>query len=269
MTPFLSNLLLFSPLLAIAALILYVLDRAENLRRGAGLIPDPAPAPLPTPEEAETEAEKEAAAEEEEEEEEEEGPPELIDPSDTASNHSSNPDLQTPPHGHLYPDEDAPELQGAPTDPVFPNPAFAPAPRTRTVGTKKARSLASRDQRRAYHEFLRSQQEERARAAAATAADDEERVFAEKRRRALVEEEIDERVKMQRAQRATEERAAAERYRRDVERLKGFVAGDGEGEGRAWELAALAGKVGRSVEWVRGVLRAEGLVGMRGACGGC
>ena len=53
---FLTNLILFSPLLLVGLVILYVLDRAESLRKGAGLVvaqPEP---------EAEAEAEKEAEA---------------------------------------------------------------------------------------------------------------------------------------------------------------------------------------------------------------
>ncbi|KAI5852418.1 hypothetical protein DFP73DRAFT_522521 [Morchella snyderi] len=257
MTPFLANLVLFSPLLAIAALILYILDRADHLRRGSGLIPELERVPLPGEEEEEGEGEEEVE-EEYDEEYDDEGPPELVDPS---------PELVDP-----SPDDvPGPGDEGVPTNPPMPIPMPTPvaAPRTRTVGTKKARSLASRDQRRAYHEFQLSQQEARTRAAAATAADHDERVFAEKRRRALVEEEIDERVRAARAARAAEERAAEERHRRDVQCLKGIVmggGGEGEGEGGAWELGALAAGVGggRSGEWVAGVLRAEGMVGVKG-----
>ena len=60
-------------------------------------------------------------------------------------------------------------------------------PNTRVVGTKKARSLARRSQRRAYNEFLRSQGEATRAAAAAEAAQHEANAAQERSRRSAAD----------------------------------------------------------------------------------
>lgn len=127
-------------------------------------------------------------------------------------------------------------------------------PRTRNVGAKKARSLARRDQRRAYHEFLHSQAAMRASAAAAIAEEEHDRMFEEKRRRALIEDEIAAKKEAERKARLEAEKKGAEKERGDVEELKKKVAAPG-----AWRVSALGGK--RSEAWGVEVLRREGLVG--------
>lgn len=239
---------MFSPLLVLAALFLYILDRADTLRRGTGPLPPEAHPPPPLTDTTSAEPTggdllpaseyEESDAESQEEEEEETGTEtELPVPAP-----EDNTGIPTP---HLVPA--APQ----PHDRI---------PRTRTVGAKKARSLARRDQRRAYYEFLQSQQSERARAAAATAEEEEERLFEEKRRRALVEEEIAAKREKERLERIEADRVREEERRRDVGRVKGVVTGGGR---KAWRVQELAEMVGRDEGWVREVLRVEGLVGGR------
>jgi hypothetical protein len=245
MTPFLYNLLLFSPLLGLGALILYVLERADTLRRGAGLLPpEPNPPPLEQPQpdpQAET-----------------------FPQNDPDSDIESDTDelLERDPLDAPF-DDDQPQQAQAQAQAQAPAQQQRRAPRTRTVGTKKARSLARRDQRRAYHEFMHSQQSARAAENAALAEEEEERVFEEKRRRALAEDEIIKRKERERAERLERERKEREEYARDVDALKTMVGvRRGERQGRrGWKIEELAGR--RGTEWVRETLRLEGLVGIR------
>lgn len=245
MSPFLTNLLMFSPLLFLAALILYILDRAENLRRGAGLLPPE----TVDPEEGEKLEDPSITYDEEYDEE-------LYESEGEAG------EEEEAPAADLFPGE--PSQEGGTENPAPHLPATQPpnrAPRTRTVGAKKARSLARRDQRRAYHEFLQSQQSERARRAAEVGEEEEERLFEEKRRRALVEEEITVRREQERVERIEAERKREEERRRDVDRVRVIVTARGKGEKKAWSLEELAKVVGRDQAWVKEALKLEGLVG--------
>lgn len=250
MTPFLTNLLMFSPLLGIAALILYILDRAETLRRGAGLLPpEPVQPPPLQQEERETEAVEEHPLVDE-------GYDEELDGSEGEGSEGE------PAEAPLLPGE---PIQADATDAPIPGPqlpAVQPrdhAPSTRTVGAKKARSLARRDQRRAYHEFLQSQQSERRRQAEAIAEEEEERIYEVKRKRAAEEEEITKRKMKEKEERIEAERKRQEERKRDVEKVKGVVTAR-KGK-KAWSLEGLAKMVERDEAWVREVLKLEGLVG--------
>ncbi|KAL0635330.1 hypothetical protein Q9L58_005724 [Maublancomyces gigas] len=248
---FLTNLLAFSPLLLLAGLILYLLDRADNLRRAPIAVEPVQPLPLQEGDVAEDDL---LAALSDEEYDDGDG-----DGED---------------EGDWLPQEE-PQDGAEPENPIQPGlpvpiPTLVPAPppdrtpRTRIIGAKKARSLARRDQRRAYHEFLQSQQSERARQAAVVAEEDEERLFEEKRRRAVAEEEIVARRQSEKAERARVERIRDEEQRRDLEKLRDVVTVRGRGK-MAWSLEGLAGMVGREEAWVRAALKSEGLVGGKGS----
>ncbi|KAL9089778.1 MAG: hypothetical protein Q9165_005572 [Trypethelium subeluteriae] len=132
-------------------------------------------------------------------------------------------------------DDLADDLPDAPPPPLHPNdhplvpnaadPAANPAndnvphhqnntavAANRNVGAKKARSLARREQRRAYHEFQRSRGEAQRAAERADAEERETAVYEEKRRRAVAEMEIEER-------RRGEEEDMREVYRRALEEV--------------------------------------------------
>lgn len=245
MSSFLTNLLAFSPLLLLAGLILYLLDRADNLRRATAAEPVQPPPLEDLGEAAEAEAQEDLLAplsDEEYDDEDDiddgEGEEEADEPADTAA--------QEP----------------TPTIVPFAPPAAADrTPRTRTVGAKKARSLARRDQRRAYHEFLQSQQSERARQAAVIAEEEEERVFEEKRRRALAEEEIIAKRQSVKEERARAEKKREEEQRRDVSRVRDTVLAR---EKIAWNVGGLARMVQRDEAWIRAALKSEGLLGWKG-----
>lgn len=300
---FLTNLILFSPLLFIGLIILAVLDRAESLRKGAGLQPekegegqgDVVPPSSPSQVEGEStttstqddggggggagEAEEDGAGgarspvsgvsgdegfqivqgegEEEEEDVEEEGEEEEEDG-----------DFEFIDHGDDHDPAPGPATAAAAAGGAPPRPLTTP--RTKTVGAKKAASLARRDQRRAYNEFQRT----RALAAAETARQEEEsradELFAEKQRRAVAEEEISLRRDRERLARLEREREEERVWRGDLELLKRMVWRGEEGGRKVWKVRDLArGLVGeRSERWVVEGLEREGLLGVREVEGG-
>ncbi|KAF2231977.1 hypothetical protein EV356DRAFT_271616 [Viridothelium virens] len=105
--------------------------------------------------------------------------------------------LDAPPQPPYPADHPLPPNAAAPNA----NPANGGAPHpnnnttatNRNVGAKKARSLARREQRRAYHEFQRSRGEAQRAAERADAEERETAVYEEKRRRAVAEMAIEER----------------------------------------------------------------------------
>jgi len=325
---FLTNLILFSPLLLIGLVILYVLDRAESLRKGAGLVQPEAEVEtlLPDPENTHAEldggdggdggggdgggdgggeavddqptatgasegggtgdegarspisgtsgdegfqlvrAEESEDLEDEDEEDEEEEREEGEEDGFEIVDHSGDGD---------DPGAAGPSNFGTGGNtgdqPPHPTPA-APRriPKTKTVGAKKAASLARRDQRRAYNEFQRS----RALAAAEEARlEDEaraEEVFAERQRRAVAEEEIVARREKERIARLEREKEVERAVKEDLAKLRSLVTitGDSGDKGRkVWKVDGLAGEIGRSGKWVLEGLEREGLLGVKeGEC---
>ncbi|KAF2496595.1 hypothetical protein BU16DRAFT_525753 [Lophium mytilinum] len=139
---------------------------------------------------------------------------------------------------------------------------------SRVVGAKKAKSLARKDQRRAYHEFVRQRSEAQKAEEAEGAEEREEALFEEKRRRAAVEEEIRMKEKEERDRKKELERleAEAERMTRDrclhavKKRLK---------ENGVVDLNEAARAAQREREWVERLLRVAGAVeGSREVKGG-
>ncbi|KAF8417129.1 hypothetical protein EV426DRAFT_721408 [Tirmania nivea] len=335
---FLTNLILFSPLLLIGFVILYILDRAESLRKGAGLSMEQ---PSPNAEaEAEAEAllsdaatdntpegrggnggdeevgddqptttarveggggsecdeggragarspvsgasgdegfqlvrveESEDLNEEEDEGEEDEGEEE---DGFEIVNHGGDDD---DPSGAAGPSDQGTgggvgAGGGAGSQQQPPPPPLRRVPKTKTVGAKKAASLARRDQRRAYSEFQRS----RALAAAEEARLAEEaraeEAFTERQRRAVAEEEIAARREKERMARLEREKEIERAVKEDLGRLR-CLAIASSGEKKVWKIEELAGEIGRSGKWVLEGLEREGLLGVRecvseGAAGG-
>lgn len=145
-------------------------------------------------------------------------------------------------------------------DPI-PGPADGPAPtaRNRTVGTKKAASLARRDQRRAYNEFLRSQGDAARAAEAEGAAERAAALAAEKARRDVVEAELREREREVREARRVEEERERELEKRTRDEGLKRVA---EALGRTgWvDLTIVATKLRRETAWLEKLVRAGGLL---------
>ncbi|KAF2143478.1 uncharacterized protein K452DRAFT_286308, partial [Aplosporella prunicola CBS 121167] len=115
---------------------------------------------------------------------------------------------------------------------------------TRQVGAKKAKSIARRDQRRAYHEFMRSQGEQQRAREAEGAEEREAELFEEKRRRAVAEAALEERARAEReAKRERERKAREEELKVQREALR--LVRSGLEERGGVELEEVVRKVGR------------------------
>ncbi|KAF1976277.1 hypothetical protein BU23DRAFT_502122, partial [Bimuria novae-zelandiae CBS 107.79] len=180
-----------------------------------------------------------------------------------------NTDIDPPPLAPTPPPEliRDPTL-GQPQDDTWQNDAPGPArvhdrPQptraNRVVGAKKAKSLARRDQRRAYHEFHRSQAEQRRAAEEAGREEREAALAAEKARRAEIEREIaEEKREKQARKREEEKREADEEHRRRervVERVREEVVRKG-----AVDLVDVAMVEGKDRVWVEKLVRASGML---------
>ena len=127
------------------------------------------------------------------------GPPPPLAPTPPPARQNGQPRQQAPPPqmGNF------PVLEPLNNNAGFDDPGPAndrprPTPANRVVGAKKAKSLARKDQRRAYHEFHRQEAELRRLQEQEGAEEREAALTAEKARRAQVEEEIRERERDER-----------------------------------------------------------------------
>lgn len=174
-----------------------------------------------------------------------------------------------PPHAPIPPQAADHQLpQGADANAWVdgdPGPAERPQPTraNRVIGAKKAKSLARRDQRRAYHEFHRSQAEQRKLEEEATRAEREEVLEREKARRAEVEREIVEREREERLRKKEEEKREQEEERRRRERVVERVRGEIEKKG-AVDLVDVAVEEGKDALWVERLVRASGMMAQVG-----
>ena len=182
---------------------------------------------------------------------------------DIAPHHEAGDDAQ----------DDEEDAHDAPRDNDFnendaaqPGPARIPdMPPARNVGAKKAKALAKKDQRRAYHEFQRSQGEaQRARDAEGAAERDAE-LAAERERRRAAEAKVKEREAREReVKRESERKARADEMRRR-EMVVRIVREEVEGNG-VCELMKVARQAGNDVdeEWVEKIVHASGILGRKG-----
>ncbi|KAK5011917.1 hypothetical protein LTR39_004403, partial [Cryomyces antarcticus] len=147
---------------------------------------------------------------------------EPLTPDDGAEPHNEafNREEPTPTHEPLVPadSEDAvaagaeAEAEAFPPGPANHAPAHRPDSSARAIGAKKAKSLARKDQRRAYHEFMRSQGEAQRAQEAVDAEEREAAIYEEKRRRAVAEQALEAERRRER-----EARREAEREEREEE----------------------------------------------------
>jgi hypothetical protein len=146
------------------------------------------------------------------------------------------------------------------------NPGPRPTPQNRAIGAKKAKSLARKDQRRAYHEFHRQEAELRRLREQEGAAEREAEVAAEKERRARIEAEIAEKEREERSRRKEEERREleeeGERRERVVARVRSEVGRNG-----FVDLLAEARKEGKDRMWVLRLVKASGLLAQLSTAG--
>ncbi|KAI8932774.1 hypothetical protein NX059_010264 [Plenodomus lindquistii] len=134
-----------------------------------------------------------------------------------------------------------------------------PTQANRTIGAKKAKSLARKDQRRAYHEFHRQEAELRRLTEAEGAEERDAALAAERGRRAAIEEEIreKEREARERVKREREREAEEERERR--ERVVKLVGEEVRRSGGV-DMVDVAYGEGKDRVWVEKLVRASGLM---------
>ncbi|KAK5128179.1 hypothetical protein LTR08_004083 [Meristemomyces frigidus] len=161
-------------------------------------------------------------------------------------------------------------LDPQPDDDVNDAPQAGPAraphiPEARNVGAKKAKSLARRDQKRAYHEFQRSQGEAQRAREAEGGAEREAALADERSRRRAAEAALE-------AKKAKERELKRELDRREREEEIGrrelavsLVRRELEGS-KMCDLFKVAKQVGGDVdeEWVAKILNASGMIGRKG-----
>jgi len=140
-------------------------------------------------------------------------------------------------------------------------PAERPPPTraNRVIGAKKAKSLARRDQRRAYHEFQRSQAEERRRLEEHGREEREAARAAEKARRAEVEREIMAAEQKEREARKEEQRKEQEAEMQRRERVVNLVREKAARWGYV-DLVDIAIDEGKDRIWIERLVRASGML---------
>ncbi|KAF3928508.1 hypothetical protein ABW20_dc0109838 [Dactylellina cionopaga] len=256
-SPYFKNFFLLFPFLFLGGLILFLLNRADSLRAGAGLRPPPQlvqpPAPAPALNDVNTDVApeiRETGGEGEQEEVEEE-----VDVNEFLAE-----------AGGVAGDDDFDE-DGDDNEPGPANAAGAAVPRAPRnrgiVGKKKARNLEQRDRRRAYNEFLQSQARDRREREKALEDDLQEAIFSEKQRRALAEIKIEK----QKLREKEERREAEEKNAKYVTALKTCIKEIVEGDGGCGKISlrALGHKVGKDDNWVRKTIVEEKLLGVDNA----
>ena len=183
---------------------------------------------------------------------------------------------------HLDPEQDVP-LNGQPADaddaandgevqpaPIIeegqPGPANRVDIRTeRNVGAKKAKSLARKDQRRAYHEFMRSQGDAQRAKDAEGATEREVALVAEKERRRAAEAALEAKKTKERERRREREEQERKVELRRRELVISLVRDELEARNMC-DLFKVARQVGDDVdeEWIEQILKASVLIGRKG-----
>ncbi|KAI7100927.1 hypothetical protein KC340_g10481 [Hortaea werneckii] len=174
---------------------------------------------------------------------------------------NAEPEQARPPPPVIEDDDEEPEA-GPAGGGAQAGPANTPA--HRNVGAKKAKSLARRDQRRAYHEFQRAQGDaQRAREAEGAEAR-EAAQNAEKERRRAAEAKLEEKRAKEREEKKERERKLREEDARRRE-LVVSLARDQLDEERMCDLFKVAKMVGGDVdeEWIEAILKASGMLGRK------
>jgi len=146
-----------------------------------------------------------------------------------------------------------------------PGPAGpANTPAHRNVGAKKAKSLARKDQRRAYNEFMRSQGDAQRAEEAKGAAEREAAIAAEKERRKAAAAAVEAKKAKEREQKREAERKQREDEMKSRELAIKLVREALDTDGLC-DLFKVARQVGGDTdeEWVERILRASDLVGMK------
>ena len=162
-----------------------------------------------------------------------------------------------PPNQHQAEEPDL--FAPGPANPPPPQNPRAP-PTHRTVGTKKAKSLARKDQQRAYNEWLRQEAELRRRQEDEGREEREAALALERERRAAAEEVIRAKEREEREARKREREREAEEEAASRERVISYVRSKMEHDGCV-DLVNAAWREGKDRTWVERLVRASGLLG--------
>lgn len=135
-------------------------------------------------------------------------------------------------------------------------------PAQRNVGAKKSKSLAKKDQRRAYNEFMRSQGEAQRARDAEGAVEREAEQNAERERRRAAAAVVEAKKAKEREQRKERERAERENEISRRDEVLGMVRRELEESGTV-NLFDVAGRMGGDADevWVERILNAGGVLG--------
>ena len=184
----------------------------------------------------------------------------VFQPDDDENEDDPNPPPLAPTPPNLQNAQEPPLPQ--PHQPAFndfaqPGPA-TPRP-TRTIGAKKAASLARKDQRRAYHEFHRQEAELRRLREQEGLEEREAELAAERERRSRIEADIAAKEKEERSKRKEDERKEADEEITRRDRVIGNVRREILQRGCV-DLLAEARKEGKDKLWVLRLVKASGLI---------
>lgn len=175
-----------------------------------------------------------------------------------ADQNAAQDDFENVPNDNL--EEQHADIQEGQPGPAGP----ANTPAHRNVGAKKAKSLARKDQRRAYNEFMRSQGDAQRAEEAKDAAEREAALAAERERRKAATAALEAKKAKEREQKREAERKQREEEIRCRE-LAITLVREALDDLRMCDLFKVARQVGGDVdeEWVERIIRSSELVGIR------
>ncbi|KAK6331934.1 hypothetical protein TWF718_002471 [Orbilia javanica] len=254
--PYIKNFFILLPFLFLGGLILFLLNRADTLRAGAGLPTSP---PVPHGAPVRNGRVDEVEENDDDDDGDEAGGVDRDLPEFEGVEDDVDVDGLLAEAGGVGGNDDG---MGEQAEAGPANPGAVPRqPRNRgIVGKKKARNLEMRDRRRAYSEFIQSQNRERREREEALEEDLEETIFAEKQRRALAEIKI-EKAKLKEKE---ERREKEQKNLACIQKLRECISNfENQGTGKV-SLRSLGHKVGKDEGWIRKTLGEEkGLEGLK------
>ena len=179
---------------------------------------------------------------------------------DNADQHAAPDDFENVPNDNFEAERAHADIEEGQPGPAGP----ANVPTHRNVGAKKAKSLARKDQRRAYNEFMRSQGDAQRAEEAKDAAEREATLAVERERRKAAAAALEAKKTKEREQKREAERKQREEEIRCRE-LAITLVREALDDQRMCDLFKVARQVGGDVdeEWVERIIRSSDLVGMR------
>lgn len=179
---------------------------------------------------------------------------------DNADQHAAPDDFENVPNDNFEAERAHADIEEGLPGPAGPANTSA----HRNVGAKKTKSLARKDQRRAYNEFMRSQGDAQRAEEAKDAAEREATLAVERERRKAAAAALEAKKAKEREQKREAERKQREEEIRSRELAISLVR-EALDDQRMCDLFKVARQVGGDVdeEWVERIIRSSDLVGMR------